>query len=38
MKIWNSYGSEHSARIVMIGRFKDVASAKKAKRYRRDRV
>ena len=30
MKIWNSYGSEHSANLVMIGSFKDVASAKKA--------
>jgi hypothetical protein len=31
MKIWNSYGSEHSANLVMIGRFKDAASAKEAK-------
>jgi hypothetical protein len=31
MKIWNSYGSEHSANLVMIGSFKDVASAKRAK-------
>lgn len=31
MKIWNSYGSEHSANLVMIGRFRDVASAKNAK-------
>lgn len=31
MKIWNSYGSEHSASLVMIGRFKDVGSAEKAK-------
>ncbi len=31
MKIWNSFGSEHSANLVMIGRFKDVASAEKAK-------
>jgi Family of unknown function (DUF6375) len=31
MKIWNSYGSEHSANLVMIGSFKDVASAEKAK-------
>jgi hypothetical protein len=30
MKIWNSYGSEHSANLVMIGSFKDVASAKRA--------
>jgi hypothetical protein len=28
MKIWNSYGSEHSANMVMIGRFKDVESAR----------
>jgi hypothetical protein len=31
MKIWNSYGSEHSANLVMIGSFKDAASAEKAK-------
>lgn len=31
MKIWNSYGSEHSANLVMIGKFKDAASAEKAK-------
>jgi hypothetical protein len=31
MKIWNSYGSEHSANLVMIGTFKDVPSAEKAK-------
>ena len=31
MKIWNSYGSEHSANLVMIGHFKEVADAKKAK-------
>jgi hypothetical protein len=30
MKIWNSYGSEHSANLVMIGSFKDVDSAKRA--------
>ncbi len=30
MKIWNSYGSEHSANLVMIGKFKDVTSAEKA--------
>ena len=30
MKIWNSYGSEHSANLVMIGRFKDETSAEKA--------
>jgi hypothetical protein len=27
MKIWSSYGSEHSANLVMIGHFKDSASA-----------
>jgi hypothetical protein len=31
MKLWNSYGSEHSANLVMIGKFKDAASAEKAK-------
>lgn len=31
MKIWNSYGSEHSANLVMIGSFKDATSAEKAK-------
>ena len=31
MKIWNSYGSEHSANLVMIGTFKTVESAEKAK-------
>jgi len=31
MKIWNSYGSEHSANLVMIGTFKDVDSAEKTK-------
>src|SRR5438093_503385 len=30
MKIWNSYGSEHSANLVMIGKFKDAGSAEKA--------
>ena len=30
MKLWNSYGSEHSANLVMIGRFKEEASAEKA--------
>jgi len=29
MKIWKNYGSEHSANLVMIGRFKDVTGAKK---------
>lgn len=27
MKIWNAYGSEHSANLVMIGSFKDSATA-----------
>lgn len=31
MKIWNSYGSEHSANLVMIGKFKDASSAEEAK-------
>jgi hypothetical protein len=31
MKIWNSYGSEHSANLVMIGKFTDAASAEAAK-------
>jgi hypothetical protein len=31
MKIWKSYGSEHSANLVMIGHFKDEVSAEKAK-------
>lgn len=31
MKIWNNYGSEHSANLVMIGSFKDAGSAEKAK-------
>lgn len=31
MKIWFGYGSEHSANLVMIGRFKDVSDAAKAK-------
>jgi Family of unknown function (DUF6375) len=31
MKIWNGYGSEHSADLVLIGRFKDEVSAEKAK-------
>jgi hypothetical protein len=30
MKMWNNYGSEHSANLVMIGSFKDVGSAEKA--------
>lgn len=31
MKIWNSFGSEHSANLVMIGKFKDSGSAEKTK-------
>jgi Family of unknown function (DUF6375) len=31
MKIWNGYGSEHSMNLVMIGRFKNVGDAEKAK-------
>jgi hypothetical protein len=31
MKTWNSYGSEHSANLVMIGTFKDAASLNRAK-------
>lgn len=31
MKIWNQHGSEHSANLVMIGRFRDEADATKAK-------
>jgi uncharacterized protein DUF6375 len=31
MKIWRSYGSEHSMNLVMIGRFKDAADAAQAK-------
>jgi len=31
MKVWHSYGSEHSANLVMIGSFKDAVSAEKAK-------
>jgi Family of unknown function (DUF6375) len=31
MKIWNSYGSEHSANLVLIGRFKDAIAAEEAK-------
>ncbi|MGZ5436676.1 MAG: DUF6375 family protein [Pyrinomonadaceae bacterium] len=30
MKIWNSYGSEHSSNLVMIGTFTEIASAKRA--------
>jgi hypothetical protein len=31
MKIWYGHGSEHSANLVMIGHFKDVTTATKAK-------
>lgn len=31
MKLWNSYGSEHSANLVMIGHFKDAGGAEDAK-------
>lgn len=31
MKIWNGYGSEHSMNLVMIGQFKTVEDAQKAK-------
>ena len=31
MKIWNNYGSEHSANLVMIGHFEKVSDAQKAK-------
>lgn len=31
MKIWRAYGSEHSMKLVMIGRFKNSADAKKTK-------
>lgn len=31
MKVWFGYGSEHSANLVMIGSFKDVSDAAKAK-------
>ena len=31
MKIWQGYGSEHSSNLVMIGQFKSVADAVKAK-------
>ena len=31
MKIWTDHGSEHSANLVMIGKFKSVESAEKAK-------
>jgi hypothetical protein len=31
MKVWRMFGSEHSANLVMIGRFKEVSDAAKAK-------
>jgi hypothetical protein len=31
MKIWTGYGSEHSANLVMIGRFKEASEAKQVK-------
>lgn len=31
MKIWQSFGSEHSSNLVMIGKFEDVEEAEKAK-------
>ncbi len=31
MKIWYGYGSEHSMNLVMIGRFKEVGDAEKAR-------
>lgn len=31
MKIWYGYGSEHSANLVMIGRFKEISDAEDAK-------
>ena len=31
MKVWYGYGSEHSANLVMIGKFKDASDAAKAK-------
>jgi Family of unknown function (DUF6375) len=32
MKIWRSYGSEHSMNLVLIGTFKDASAADQAKR------
>lgn len=32
MKIWNTYGSEHSANIVMIGKFKEISDAEDVKK------
>jgi Family of unknown function (DUF6375) len=31
MKVWRSYGSEHSMNLVMIGQFKSIEDAKKTK-------
>jgi hypothetical protein len=31
MKLWTSYGSEHSANLVLIGHFKDAIAAEEAK-------
>lgn len=31
MKLWNSYGSEHSMKLVMVGKFKTIQDAQKAK-------
>ncbi len=31
MKLWRAYGSEHSANLVMIGRFKETSDAEEAK-------
>lgn len=31
MKTWNNFGSEHSANLVMIGKFEDASAAEKAK-------
>ena len=32
MKIWQSFGSEHSSNLVMIGHFKNVADAQEAQK------
>ena len=31
MKIWNSYGAEHSLNLVILGKFKDVTHAEEFK-------
>ena len=31
MKVWNGYGSEHSMNLVIVGHFKEVRDAEKAK-------